>query len=195
MGFSIPGTEIGVDEAVFAFLFFSFNGWAGECLMESVTRRRFVNKGFFLGPWVPVHGVGAFVVYILSRPLISNPLLVFLAGTLFCTALEYAAALILEKIFGVKCWDYATYPFSRWCHYKGRISLITSVLFGLMTLGVAYFYWDVCMFIIRAAGTTVVRAADVVFGPLFLADVLVTCGRYIRNRLAGIREKHRTDFS
>ncbi|MDR1420917.1 MAG: putative ABC transporter permease [Treponema sp.] len=187
--------SLGPDRIIFAFFFFSFSGWVGECVMESAVRRRFVNKGFLYGPYVPVHGVGAFVVYMSLYPLRPYPVLVFLAGAFLCTAVEYAAALILEKVFNVKCWDYETYPFTRWCHYKRRVALTTSLFFGLVTAAVVYFYWDLCMYTAGLLGSRVLWITDAVLAAVFAADVLVTGMKYIRNRIAGIPAKHGNDFS
>lgn len=187
--------SLGPGRIIFAFFFFSFSGWVGECIMESVVRRKFVNKGFLRGPYVPVHGAGAFLVYALLFPLRPHPLLVFFAGALLCTVVEYAAALILEKVFNVKCWDYETYPFTRWCHYRRRIALTTSLFFGLAAAAVVYFYWDLCMFIAGFLGSRMVRIINTVFAAVFAADLFMTGRKYLRNRMAGIAVKHGNDFS
>jgi len=49
-----------IEQIVFMFFFFSASGWIGETIMETIVRGHFVNKGFFKGPYVPVHGIGAF---------------------------------------------------------------------------------------------------------------------------------------
>ncbi|MDR1287979.1 MAG: putative ABC transporter permease [Treponema sp.] len=187
--------SLGPDRIIFAFFFFSFSGWVGECVMESIVRGRFVNKGFLKGPYVPVHGAGAFIVYASLFPLRPYPVLVFLAGAFLCTAVEYAAALILEKVFNVKCWDYETYPFTRWCHYKRRVALTTSLFFGFVTAALVYFYWDLCMYAAGLLGSRGVRITSAVFAAVFTADVFVTGGKYLRNKIAGICVKHGNDFS
>jgi uncharacterized membrane protein len=180
---------------IFLFFFFSFLGWAAECIMESVVRRRPVNKGFFRGPWVPVHGFGALMVYAVGFPLKHSPPLVFLAGVFFCTLMEYAAALILEKGFKVKCWDYETYPFTRWCHYKKRIALTTSIVFGFMTLAVVYFLWGAAGFLMSVLGPAAVRGIALVLTAAFTADVLLTGWKYLKYKSEGVSVKHSNDFS
>jgi uncharacterized membrane protein len=187
--------NLGLEKIIFAFFFFAFSGWAGECIMESVVRKKFVNKGFFRGPYVPVHGFGAFAVYAAGFPFKANPFLVFLAGLILCTAIEYIAALILEKVFNVKCWDYETYPFTRWCHYKRRIALTTSVFFGLVTLALVYFYWDACAYIMDRFGKRLLIIIDSVLAAVFIADAFMTGKKYLGNRMAGISVRHSNDFS
>jgi uncharacterized membrane protein len=157
--------------------------------MESAVRRRFVSKGFFKGPWVPVHGIGAFAAYTASYPLKAWPPLVFITGTLLTTGVEYLAALFLEKVFNKRCWDYDTYPFTSWCNYKKRIALTTSLFFGLVALALIYFYWDVCMLILaRIPGPALFRL-DLVLIILFAIDAFFTIRKYVLNRIADIPNK------
>jgi uncharacterized membrane protein len=172
---------------VFVFFFFSFSGWVGETIMESLVRKRFVSKGFFKGPWVPVHGFGGIAVYAVCFPLNAHPVLVFILGTILCTAVEYLAALLLEKAFNKKCWDYDTYPFTWWCNYKKRIALTTSFFFGLVALALVYFYWDLTMGIIRFIGEQILFLADLFLITLFTADAVITIRKYILNKIAGIQ--------
>ncbi|MDR0561640.1 MAG: putative ABC transporter permease [Spirochaetaceae bacterium] len=178
-----------VEQIVFMFFFFSVSGWAGETIMESIVRKRFVSKGVFKGPYVPVHGVGAFAVYAACAPLKAYPVLVFLAGVVLCTAVEYIAALFLEKVFHIRGWDYDTYPFTKWCHYKKRIALTTSLFFGLIAFGSIYFYWDAGVLLTRLIGADALAVVDIVFAVVFLTDAAATSVKCIRNTLAGIPNK------
>jgi uncharacterized membrane protein len=184
---------LGIDKLFFLFSFFSVSGWIGETIMESVVRRRFVNKGFFMGPYVPVHGFGAFAVYALCMPLKPYPPLVFLVSAAVCTIVEYIAAIVLEKCFFIRGWDYETYPFTKWCHYKRRIALTTSLFFGLVAMAIIYFYWDLGVWLLNklmnVAGPPPLIVIDIVLAAVFLADAVLTGAKCIRNKLAGISNK------
>jgi uncharacterized membrane protein len=99
---------------------------------------------------------------------------------------EYLAALLLEKAFNKQCWDYDTYPFTRWCNYKKRIALTTSLFFGLAALALVYFYWDLALGIAAFIGTKVLFWLDALLLALFAADGTFTIVHYIKNKLAGI---------
>jgi uncharacterized membrane protein len=182
--FAPPG--LAAQEIIFLFFFFSLSGWIGETVMESLVRRRFVSKGFFKGPWVPVHGVGGFVVYAAGAPLKAYPPLVFLSGVLLCTAVEYGAALLLEKAFNKRCWDYDTYPFTRWCNYKKRIALTTSLFFGAVSLALVYFYWDAARGIAAGIGRKALVWIDALLLAIFALDAALTIAHYVKNKVAGI---------
>lgn len=176
---------LSIEQILFLFFFFSFSGWAGETIMESVVRRRFVNKGVYKGPWVPIHGAGAFVIYHLCMPLKEYPLLVFIASTVICTIVEYMFAVLLENVFYVKGWDYTTYPFTKWCHYKGRIALTTSLFFGFVAVAIIYFYFDFGVLVTRLLGRKVLIIFDVVYITGFIFDATVTETVSVKNKLAG----------
>ena len=176
-------------ETIFLFFFFSVSGWIGECIMESVVRGRFVSKGFFKGPYVPVHGVGAFAIYGFCFPLKPYPYLVFVVSTLVCTLVEYLAALLLEKVFASKGWDYTTYPFTKKCHYKGRVAVTTSIFFGLVSMGIIYFYWDVGIFLLNMTGEKPLLIVDIILCAIFFVDLTYTGTRAVRNKKAGIPNK------
>jgi uncharacterized membrane protein len=176
-------------EIIFLFFFFSVSGWIGESLMESLVRRRLVSKGFFRGPYVPVHGIGAFAVYLLCTPVKDFPFLVFVISAAACTLIEYLAALLLENFFHIRGWDYDTYPFTRWCHYKKRVALTTSLFFGLVAMGVIYFYWDLGLWLARLTGEKALFVIDVICCAVFFADAAFTGTRCVRNYAAGIPNK------
>jgi uncharacterized membrane protein len=178
--------SLGAAEFIFLFFFFSLSGWVGETIMESLVRGRFVSKGFFKGPWVPVHGIGGFAVYAAGAPLRAWPPLVFLVGVLLCTVVEYLAALLLEKAFNKRCWDYDTYPFTRWCNYKKRVALTTSLFFGLVTLALVYFFWDLARGIAAFIGSRALFYADLLLLAAFALDAALTIIHYIKNKIAGI---------
>jgi uncharacterized membrane protein len=181
--------HMNAEQGIFSFFFFSFSGWMGETIMESVVRRRFVSKGVFAGPWIPVHGVGAFVVYGALGPFKAYPVLVFAMGVLICTGVEYAAALFLENVFHTRGWDYDTYPFTKRYNYKRRVALATSLFFGLVAASVVYFYWDIPLRIINVLEPALLFRVDALLTGLFALDVFLTARKCIKNYRTGIPNK------
>jgi uncharacterized membrane protein len=179
---------------VFAFFCLGFAGWLAETINESITRKKFVNKGFFKGPFALSHAIGGVFVYVIGNPLRENPLFVFLAGMIICTAIEYIMAVFLDKCFGVKCWDYRTYPHTRWCHFQGRICLTISLFFGAITLFVVYIFWELTACIAAYLGAALF-VIDAAFIAAFLFDVITTCVRILKAKKDGIKVKGYAVFS
>jgi uncharacterized membrane protein len=179
---------------LFEWFVLSVTGWFLETVQESIVRKTFVSKGFFRGPYVPLHGIGGICVYMLCLPFKAHPAAVFFIGMAVCTLVEYLGAIFLEKCFKVKCWDYRTYPHTRWCHFQGRICLTMSLVFGLITLFVVYFYFDLAANIARRLEAYLwpINGALVL---IFLADAIFTCRKMLRTKKAGTKIKGWAVFS
>ena len=106
------------------FYFYCVVGWCFESTVVSFGERRFVNRGFLHGPMLPLYGTGAILLILVSIPLRGrSPVVLFLAGMIAATALEYVTGVVMEAIFGVKYWDYSTHRFQ----FQGRICLQSSL--------------------------------------------------------------------
>ena len=112
------------------FLIYSFIGWVCESTYCSIFEHKFVNRGFLTGPICPVYGFGALAVIGLLMPLRDNLPLLFVAGTIITTVLEYITAFLLEKLFHMKWWDYSRYKFN----LHGRVCLLNSIEFGILSV-------------------------------------------------------------
>lgn len=119
---------------IFYFIVYSFLGWVCEDIYVGVGEGKFVNRGFFYGPYCPIYGFGALIVLVFLLPYNSNPILVFLGGIILTSVLEYFTSWIMEVLFHERWWDYSSYPFN----IHGRVCLRNSLLFGLMALVIVY---------------------------------------------------------
>ena len=112
------------------FFLYSFFGWIFESTYVSILKRRFVNRGFLRLPLLPLYGTGAVMMLWLSLPVKDSVVLVYLAGVVGATALEYVTGYVMEKLFKMKYWDYSNQPFN----LHGYICLSSSVAWGFLTI-------------------------------------------------------------
>ena len=117
-----------ISTIIMLFFFYSFMGWVSEVVYCSLIERRFVNRGFLVGPLCPVYGFGGLLVVFLLEPFTGNVLYLFVMAMAVTTVLEYVTGWALESIFSTKWWDYSQYRFN----IHGRVCLLNSVLFGIM---------------------------------------------------------------
>lgn len=115
------------------FFVYAFAGWVWELVYSLAKHRRLINRGFFLGPILPIYGVGGLVAVVVLAP-IDNPAVQFVVGCTLAALCEYATSWALEKIFHARWWDYSDMRFN----LNGRICLSGIVLFGAMMLVVAH---------------------------------------------------------
>ena len=153
-----------------AFLFYSFAGWAYETVLCSVRARRFINRGFLSGPICPIYGVGAVTVIWIFSPLHLHPALLFILSAAVDTAIEYVTAVVLEKLFHTKWWDYSHYRFN----FQGRISLLGAVVFGTMSVLLIEYIHPPIERLVRSFPHAAVYICSAIGLMLLITDIVVT---------------------
>lgn len=116
------------------FLTYAVIGWCMEVTVKKIQFGRFINRGFLIGPYCPIYGVGAVLITLLLKKYLSDPPALFVMGMVICSILEYSTSWIMEKLFHARWWDYSTKKFN----LNGRICLDTMIPFGLLGLTIMY---------------------------------------------------------
>ena len=108
------------------FLIYSFIGWVVEVIYTLICQRKLINRGFLIGPLVPIWGAGAVLITLILKP--NDSLFNLIISSAFIgTFLEYVVNYLMEKIFKARWWDYSHLPFN----INGRVWLGSSCFFGL----------------------------------------------------------------
>lgn len=115
---------------VMFFYIYCFLGWVWESIYVSVREKRLVNRGFLKGPFLPIYGSGALCVLIVTIPFRGNVPLMCVAGMFSAAVLEYVTGAAMEKLFGVRYWDYT----DKFLNLNGHICLASVLLWGVMTI-------------------------------------------------------------
>lgn len=119
---------------IFYFFLYCFLGWIFESAVVSISQRRFVNRGFMKGPFLPIYGFGALTILIATLPVRACPAAVFAVGMLAATVLESGTGAAMERLFKVRYWDYSHRRFQ----LGGYICLRSSLAWGALSLLVDY---------------------------------------------------------
>lgn len=158
------------------FLIFSFVGWCSEVVYVGIlSEHKFVNRGFLHGPICPIYGFGGVVILLLPQQLYHTWLPLFLGSMILCTAVEYIASWILEKMFRTLWWDYSHYKFN----LKGRVCLLNSVLFGIMGLLAIHFVIPFVMYFLNSFSDMIITNAAHILMIILIIDILVTIKRLV----------------
>lgn len=115
---------------LFFFYFYCFFGWCFESTYVSLKNRRFVNRGFMRGPFLPLYGTGAIMMLLVSIPFQHYLFLTYVAGCVGATILEYITGVVMEALFKVRYWDYSDQKFN----FQGYICLSSSLAWGGLTI-------------------------------------------------------------
>ena len=124
---------------IILFMLYSCMGWIYETVFCTIKGKKWENRGFLFGPVCPIYGTGALILTILLETAEKNafepkPWIVFLVSLLGSAILEFVTSWVLEKLFHAVWWDYSRLPLN----LQGRISLFTSLGFGLAGLLILY---------------------------------------------------------
>lgn len=116
------------------FIIYAIIGWVIEVFYIAIRTGNYVNRGFLIGPYCPIYGIGALILLFLLEPYKGNLFSVFLLSIFLFSVLEYFTSYLMEKIFHTRWWDYSYRKY----HLNGRISLSTIIPFGFAGLLVLY---------------------------------------------------------
>ena len=116
------------------FIIYSMLGWCMEVTLGLIEHKKFINRGFLIGPYCPIYGYGAILITFLLKKYVDDAFTLFIMAILVCGILEYATSYFMEKIFKARWWDYSETRFN----INGRVCLETIIPFGLLGLLIMY---------------------------------------------------------
>lgn len=168
------------------FIIYSFLGWVLEVLYHLVINKKFINRGFLLGPLCPIYGFGAVILIVLLHNVGDSYLKVFLWGAFFASLLEFITGYVLEKLFKQKWWDYSQMKFN----IGGYIALEFSIVWGFVAIFLIEYLHPFILTLIHKVPTNVMNILIPVVFVILMIDVIYTVDSLIQFRkvLDGIRE-------
>lgn len=113
---------------VIYFIIYSFFGWIIESTYKSILQKKVINSGFLAGPFCPIYGFGALIMYLSLKNVTNNIFILFIFGMIALSVFEYIVGLFLELVFQTKYWDYSNKKFN----IQGRVCLLNSFYWGIL---------------------------------------------------------------
>jgi len=167
----------------------SIAGWILEVIRRRFTQGKFVNPGYFKGPYLPLYGFGVLLIYLISSLQISLIAKIILFAVL-TTLLELITGLVFIIHFKLKLWDYSEARFN----FKGIICLRNSIYWTVLSV---LFYFLIYPFLRDILGSlssypTVLFFIGIFCGALFfdLCEILHTLYR-IRSFVRAYNRKYK----
>ena len=172
------------------FIIYSIIGWILETLEILMFEKRLTNRGFLIGPYCPIYGVGGILLVLLLKKYSDDPIVVFALSVIICAILEYFTSWILEKIFKLRWWDYSHQKF----HVNGRISLKTMIPFGIGGAFIVCYLNPILMgYLNKLPHSTIILIASIL-AALFLIDNIISIHLIVNfKKLAQKTKKDSTD--
>lgn len=152
------------------FIMYSFLGWSIEIIETLIKKKKFINRGFLIGPYCPIYGIGGVTMVLLLSRYIDDAFTVFVMCILLFSILEYSTSYIMEKLFKTRWWDYSQFKFN----INGRICLETMIPFGLIGVFVMYILNPMLFHIFDSLPNILLTIFTIIIGVLFIVDILVS---------------------
>lgn len=152
------------------FLIYSFLGWCIESIYKSIGARKLVNSGFLNGPFCPIYGYGAVIMYFFLEKLKGEPVLTFCLGFVILSVWEYFVGVLLEKVFHTKYWDYSHHKYN----LQGRVCLTNSIFWGVLSVVFIEFIHPIIENYTFKLDTSVIAYIDIVLLVIILIDTIIS---------------------
>lgn len=152
------------------FFIYAILGWIIETTLVSIEKRKFVNRGFLIGPYCPIYGFGGLAITILLKNYTKDPIVLFLMAVIICGTLEYFTSYIMEKIFKARWWDYSNKKFN----INGRICLEYAMLFGIGGTLIMYFINPMIINVMDTTSSTVIKVLAITLFIIYIVDNIIS---------------------
>lgn len=138
--------------------------------------------GLLFLPLRPMYGVGGVACTVLLDRYQPQPVVVLLGGLLICTAIEYVAGTVCDKVFGTLSWDYH----GRVLQLQGKVCLLYSCYWAVLAALTVYVFTPL---ISRSVG----RVDPVTGTTLLTALIGLALACSVLTIAAWVRTRHRLD--
>ncbi len=165
-------------QLLFLFMAYSVIGWLWETPYVSFKEKKFINRGFLRGPYIPIYGSSCLAV-ILSMSVMPNFAVASSVGAiilqmiyiaLITAVFEYLTSYVLERIFNARWWDYSYKKYN----LNGRIALSSTIFFGIGGYFLWHFVNPVLVNLFNSLNSNLVLVIVVAFYMAFILDNVFT---------------------
>lgn len=159
-----------ISKLFLTFIIYSILGWIIEVINFMIRKKKFINRGFLIGPYCPIYGVGGILITLFLSKYKESVIVLFVMAVFICGILEYFTSYLMEKIFKARWWDYS----SKRYNINGRICLETLSLFGIMGILVVYLLEPLVSKFFSYFNVISINILAIIFTIIFILDLLLS---------------------
>ena len=153
-----------------AFMLYSFLGWGMEIILTLIQNKKFIDRGFLIGPYCPIYGYGMLLIVFLLRDYTDNSLVLFILSMVICMILEYLTSYFMELIFKARWWDYSQKKFN----INGRVCLEYGVLFGMGGCIIMYLVHPFIIKIVSSFSRILLLIVGIILLIIYIVDNVIS---------------------
>ena len=159
-----------IEKFIVLFFIYAIFGWLMEVTCKLIEKKKFINRGFLIGPYCPIYGWGAILITILLKKYINDPIALFVMAIVICSILEYLTSYFMEKLFHARWWDYSQRKFN----INGRICLRTMIPFGLLGCFMMYISNPFILGIVEKVPENILLISCIFLVLIFMVDNIIS---------------------
>lgn len=159
-----------IEQLLALYYIYSIAGWIMETVSVSIQKRKFVDRGFLIGPYCPIYGTGVVAITVLLKKYSDDVVATFFMSIIICGILEYMTSYFMEKIFKARWWDYTNRKFN----INGRVCLQNLVIFGILGTFIVFVANPFLIKYINMIPITTLHIILGIFSFIFLLDTIVS---------------------
>ena len=153
------------------FIIFSFVGLIIETLFCYITTGVIESrKGFLIGPFCPIYGVGATCLIFLLDKYKDKDFKIFILGGIIGSIIEYILSFALEALYGTRFWDYNDKNFN----LNGRICLLYSIYWGILSILLMKYICPKLNHYIDKIPEKIIKLIDTILIIFFVLNMFIT---------------------
>ena len=159
-----------IEMYIMLFFIYSLAGWLIEMIPATIREKKFVDRGFLVGPYCPIYGCGVILITLLLQKYADDVVVTFFLSVIICGTLEYLTSYIMEKIFKARWWDYSQRKFN----INGRICLETMIPFGCGGMLIMYVVNPFFLKLLSHIPSTALTIISIVLALVFVFDLCMS---------------------
>lgn len=152
------------------FMCYSVIGWFIEVIHVFLSDKKLINRGFLIGPYCPIYGLGGVLTAIILTKYKDNVIVLFVMSMFLFAVLEYFTSYLMEKLFKARWWDYSNYRFN----LNGRVCLENLILFGLLGCIAVYVTNPCFIWLFSLVSSTTLKTIAIVLFIFFICDLFLS---------------------
>lgn len=150
------------------FYIYSILGYIVEIIYLTIIEKKISNRGFLIGPWCPIYGIGSVIIFLYLEQYKNNLLTLFILSIVITCFLEYITSWAMEKIFNARWWDYSNEKFN----LNGRICGTNALLFGTGAIVLIYIVNPYINSIINKIDVNILNIITIIITIIFIIDTI-----------------------
>ncbi len=163
-----------------SFIIYAFIGWILEIIYTYIKDKKVINRGFLIGPYCPIYGMGCILITILLKKYYSDPIVLAIMSMIICSILEYITSYLMEKLFKARWWDYRDRKFN----INGRICLETLIPFGIGSLVIMYIVNPFIVNLLNLIPKVIIYILFIAIFIIFILDIIISFNAISKIRIS-----------